>query len=56
MDNIFGPLPKMKKMISFLTSLEDEDAVKFTGYEGHTPKVWSSSKNPKIYCLEAVKE
>jgi rRNA processing protein Krr1/Pno1 len=55
-DNIFGPHPKMTKMISFLTSLEDEDEVKFIKYEGQTPKVWASSKNPKMYCLEAVKK
>ena len=46
----------MTKMISFLTSLEDEDEVKFIKYEGQTPEVWSSSKNPKMYCLEAVKK
>ena len=41
------------KIISFITSLDGNDQVKFTEYEGDTPVCWKRFKDPKIYYLEA---
>ena len=41
------------KLISFVTSLDGDDFVKFCEYKEATPLPWRRFKNPEIYYLQA---